>query len=156
MSIYTGILTGGSNNHETTSEEANQVQTDFLSEGIIGTYTNTGGIAPMTGNFAVNAQGTPNATVAVSAGVAYVTASPSGQNSQLLRIRSTATENVNISANSSGSTKYDWIYLSVDATKAADPSVAADDVTTLVVSRSTSASTDNGTPPTYGYPIALS
>jgi hypothetical protein len=155
MAIYTGILTGGANNHETTSEEGNQIGTDFLSEGIVGAYTNTGGVAPATGALAVNAQGTPDTTVAVSAGVAYVTATPTGQNSQLFRVRNSASANVSIAANSSGSTKYDWIYLSVDATNAATPNVAGDNVTTLVASRSTSASTDNGTPPTYGYPIAV-
>src|SRR5688572_30571409 len=109
MAIYTDILTGGSNNHETTAEAANAVATDFVSEGVVGAITNTSGVAPATGSFAVNAQGTPDMTVAVSAGQAYVTATPSSQNSQTLRVRNTASANVTISANSTGSTKYDWI-----------------------------------------------
>ena len=154
MSIFTSILTGGDNNHETTAEYANGAQTDLIGEGVVGTITNTGGVAPATGAFAVNAQGTPAMAVDVSSGVAYVTATPTGQNSQNLRIRSTATEEVVISANSTGSTKYDWIYLSVSATNAANPAVNGDNVTTLVTSRSTSSASDDGTPPTYGILLA--
>lgn len=155
MAIYTNILAGGSNSHETTSENANALATDFLEEGVVGAITNTAGVAPATGGFAVNAQGTPDMTVAVSAGVAYVTATPSGQGSQVLRVKNTATANVTIAANSSGSTKYDWIYISINATNAANPAVAGDNVATLVASRSTSSSSDDGTPPTYGYPLAV-
>lgn len=155
MSIYVNVLTGGSNNHLTTSENANQIATDFISEGVVGAITNTSGVAPATGAFAVNAQGTPNMTVAVSAGVAYVQATPSGQASQMLRVYNNASANVTIAANSSGSTKYDWVYISISAANAATPNTAGDNVATLVTSRSTSATTDDGTPPTYGYPIAV-
>lgn len=155
MALLTSILTGGINNHPTTSEEANAWSTDFISEGIVGTYTNTSGVAPATGAFAVNAQGTPDMTVAVSTGVCYVQGTPTSQNSQTFRIKNTASSNVTIAANSSGSTKYDWVYIKLDATKLNGPSVAGDDATTLVTSRSTSQSSDDGTPPTYGYPIAV-
>lgn len=155
MSIYTGILTGGTNSHQTTSEEANNPATDFVTAGVVGAITNTGGVAPATGAFAVNAQGTPDMTVAVSSGVAYVTATPSGQASQKLRVYNNASANVTIAANSSGSTKYDWIYIKVDAANAANPNTAADNVATLVTSRSSSATVDDGTPPTYGYAIAV-
>ena len=153
--ILSGILTGGSNSHETTSEEANAVATDFVSEGIVGTYTNTSGVAPSTGAFAVNATGTPDTNINISTGVAYVAATPTSQNSQTLRVKCTVAGTLAISSNSSGSTKYDWIYISVSATNAANPAVGADNVATVVASRSTSASTDDGTPPTYGYPIAV-
>lgn len=155
MSIYTSILTGGTNNHQTTSAEANALATDILSEGIIGATTNTSGVAPMTGGFAVNAQGTPAMAVDVSAGVSYVSVTPTGQTSQTVRVYSDATQTVSISSNATGSTKYDWIYISVSASNAANPNTAGDDVSTLVVSRSTSASSDDGTPPTYAYPIAV-
>lgn len=148
-------MTGGSNSHETTSEEANGLATDFVSEGIIGSYSNTGGVAPATGAFAVNAQGTPDMTVAVSSGVAYVAGTPTSQNSQTFRVYNSASENVTISANSSGSTKYDWVYIKLDATLLANPTLAGTTTATLVTSRSTSAGTDDGTPPTYGYPIAV-
>lgn len=155
MALLSSILTGGVNNHPTTSEEANAWSTDFISEGIVGSYTNTSGVAPATGAFAVNAQGTPDMTVAVSTGVAYVQGTPTSQNSQTFRIKNTASSNVTISANSSGSTKYDWVYIKLDATKLNGPNVAGDDAATLVTSRSTSQSSDDGTPPTYGYPIAI-
>jgi hypothetical protein len=155
MAIFTSVLTGGVNNHETTAEAINAQATDFVTAGVIAPITDTSGVAPMTGAYAVNAQGTPDMTVAVSSGVAYVTGTPTGQNSQTLRIRSTASENVTITANSSGSTKYDWIYLSIDPDNAADPNSSGDNVTTLVTSRSTSSSSDDGTPPTYGLALAV-
>jgi hypothetical protein len=154
MSIFTSVLQGGANNHETTSEEINYHATDFISEGVVGAVTNTSGVAPATGAFAANAQGTPDMTIAISAGVAYVQATPTGGSSQTLRVRNTASANITIASNSSGSTKYDWVYIKVDPDKAKDPNSAASDVATLVVSRSTSSSSDDGTPPTYGYPLA--
>lgn len=155
MAIFTNILTGGVNNHETTSENANHIATDFIPEGVVGAITNTSGVSPATGSFAVNEQSTPAMAVDVSAGQAYVTATPSGQSSQTFRINNNATAAASIAANSTGSTRYDWIYLDVDAATAAAPNTAGDDVTTIVVSRSTSASTDDGTPPTYGYALAV-
>lgn len=155
LTIKTGILTGGINAHATSSEEANGLGTDFVSAGMVGTLANTSGVAPATGAFAVNATGTPDANVQISTGVGYVTATPTSQNSQLLRVKCTATGALAISANASGSTKYDWIYISVSATNAANPNSAADNVATIVASRSSSASTDDGTPPTYGYAIAV-
>ena len=155
MALVTSILTGGTNNHQTTAEEANAWATDFVSEGIVGTVGNTSGVSPATGGFAVNAQSTPDTTVAITTGVAYVTATPTSQDSQALRVENTTTASLTISANSSGSTKYDWIYISISAANAANPNVAGDDVATIVASRSSSSSTDDGTPPTYGYPLAV-
>lgn len=94
-------------------------------------------------------------TVAVSSGVAYVAGTPTSQNSQKIRVKNSASANVTIAANASGSTKYDWLYISLDATKLANPAVGADDVATLVTSRSSNASTDDGTPPTYGYNLVV-
>lgn len=155
MAITVDVLTGGVSNHETTSEAANAIATDFIAEGIVSTVSNTSGVAPATGGFAVNAQGTPDMTVAVSAGVAYVQGTPTSQNSQTFRVKNSASSNVTISANSSGSTKYDWVYISLNATNLNTPNTAGDNVATLTTSRSSSASTDDGTPPTYGYPLAV-
>lgn len=155
MSITTGILQAGTNNHLTSSEEANAVATDFVTAGVVGTLANTNGVSPATGNFAVNAQGTPDMTVAVGSGVAYVTGTPTSQGSQTFRVKNSASANVTISANSSGSTKYDHLYIQLTASKLANPAVGADDVATLVTSRSSNASTDDGTPPTYGLKIAV-
>lgn len=151
----TSILQKGTNNHPTTSEEANFFATDFVTPGVLGTLGNTLGLAPMTGNFAVNAQGTPNMTVAVSAGKAYVQTQPSTQNSQVLRSYMNASENVIIAANASGATRYDFLYLAHNATTANNPAVGGDDVATLYVSRSTSSTTDNNAPPAYGELLAI-
>ena len=155
MSLTVSIMNGVTNSHPTTSEEANGLATDFVSEGVIGTYTNTGSAAPTTGAFSINAQGTPDMTVAVGSGVAYVQGTPASQNSQMFRVYNSASENVTISANSSGSTKYDWLYIKLDATLLNAPTLAGTTTATLVTSRSTSSSSDDGTPPTYGYPIAV-
>lgn len=154
--ITTSIVTGGTNSHATTSAEANQVATDFVTQGVIGTISNTAGVAPTTGAFAVNAQGTPAMFVDVTAGNAYISATPSGQVAQVLSVRMTTNyTSYAISSNSSGSTKYDWIYLKVDPTKANNPASDASDVTALYTSRSSSNSTDNGSPPTYGILLAV-
>jgi hypothetical protein len=155
MAITVSVLQGGTNSHQTTSEEVNYFATDFVTQGVVGTVTSTSGVAPMTGTFAINAQGTPDMTVAVSSGIAYVTATPTSGNSQILRVKNTTSSNVTISSNSTGGTRFDWVYIKIDPDKAKDPAVGATDVATLVTSRSTSATTDNGTPPTYGYAIAV-
>ena len=154
--ITTSIVTGGTNSHATTSAEANAVATDFVAAGVNGGITNTSGIAPTTGSFAVNAQGTPAMFVDVTAGTAWITATPSGQTSQLLRASMASNyTSYAISSNASGSTKYDWIYLKVDPTKGNNPASDASDVTSLFTSRSSSNSTDNGSPPTYGILLAV-
>lgn len=154
MADVVSVLTGGSNNFATTSEHLNALATDILSEGVVGTVGNTSGVAPSTGGLAVNAQGSPNMTVAVTAGIAYVTTTPTSQGSQLLRAN-IAAQNATIAANSTGGTRYDWIYVSMSASGAANPAVDGTGVATITVSRSTSSSVDNGTPPTYGYNLAV-
>lgn len=154
MADYASVLTGGSNNYATTAENLNALATDILSEGVVGAIGNTAGVAPATGGLACNAQGTPNMTVAVTAGVAYVTTTPTSQNSQLLRAN-IAAQNATIASNSTGGTRYDWIYVAMSASGAANPNADGTGVASITVSRSTSSATDNGTPPTYGYPIAV-
>lgn len=154
MADYVSVLTGGSNSFATTSEHLNALQTDLLIDGVVGSIGNTAGVAPMTGGLATNAQGTPDMTVAVTAGKCYVTATPTSQGSQRLRAN-IATQNVTISANATGGTRYDWVYVTISAANAANPNVSGTNVVTLTTSRSTSSATDNGTPPTYGYAIAV-
>lgn len=151
----TSILTGGTNNHLTTSEEANAMATDFITPGCVGVLSSTAGSAPMAGSYAVNAQGTPNMTVAVSAGRVYISTTPSGQGAQTIRTYMNSAENVTIAANSSGSTKYDWLYIANDTAAAANPATDGTNVSTFFVSRSTSTSVDNGTPPTSSQPLSV-
>lgn len=154
--ITTSVVTGGTNSHATTVAEVNAFRSDFAGPGCVGILTNTSGVAPSTGAFAVNAQASPAMFVDVTAGSAYITATPAGQVSQVLRANMTATyTSYAISANASGSTKFDWIYLSVDATKANNPASDASDVTSLFTSRSSSNTSDNGSPPTYGQLLAV-
>lgn len=154
--IVTSIVSGGSNNHATVSEEANAYATDFVSQGIVGAIGNTSGAAPSTGGFGVSQDASPDMGVTVNSGVAYITGTPSGQGSQVLRARMTANYTAyTINANASGSTKYDWVYLSFSAANASNPSSSADNVITLFTSRSSSNVSDNGTPPTYGLLLAV-
>lgn len=156
MALYTTILTGNSNTFQTTSEHVNALAKDILSgQGFIGSIASTSGVAPMTGAFALNAQGTPDTTVAVSTGVGYVAATPSTQGAQLLRVEAKTVQSVTIASNVSGSTKYDWIYIKVDPTNANTPNAAGDNVSSLYVSRSTSSTTDTAAPPAYGLLIGI-
>lgn len=153
--LTTSIVTGGSNSHETSAAEVNALATDFIAQGVVGAISATSGVAPTTGAFAVNAQSSPDMSVRVTAGVAYVTGTPTGGVSQTVRVSMDTFEDVVIAANATGGTRYDWVYIKLDADKLVNPAVDASDVASLVTSRSTSASVDNGTPPTYGYCIAV-
>lgn len=155
MSRSVSILTGGSNSHATAAADFNGVMTDFIAQGVVGALTNTAGVAPSTGGMAVNAQGTPNTTVQINPGIAYVTGTPTGSTSQTFRCVDPDGATITHAANATGGTRFDWIYVTIDATKLANPAVDASDVFTYTVSRSTSGTVDNGTPPTYGYNIAV-
>jgi hypothetical protein len=144
---YASVIQSGTNNYLTPAEHLNGVATDFAVAGAIGTITSTSGVAPTTGSFAVNAQGSPNMTVAVSSGQAYVSATPTGGSAQKIRVTSDASENVTIAANSTGGTRYDFVYIKVDADKLNNPAVTGLDVVTLITQRSTTEGTDsNGAP----------
>ena len=94
--------------------------------------------------------------VTILSGQAYIAATPSSQGAQVLRARASSNYTVyTINANASGSTKYDWIYLSVSAINANTPAADASNVTSIYTSRSSSNSSDNGTPPTYGLLLAV-
>lgn len=150
-SIISSVVTAGTNNHSTVSEEANAYATDFVSQGIVGAIGNSAGAGPSTGGFGLSQDASPDMGVLVNLGVGYVLGTPTSQGSQMLRARMTTNyTSYTINANASGSTKYDWIYLQLSATNAATPSASADNVITLLTSRSSSNVSDNGTPPTYG------
>lgn len=153
--LLTSVVTGGSNSHTTTAEEANVIPTDFVSNGVVGAITLNSGSGG-TGSFCVNADASPDMGVTIKSGKAYVTATPSSQNSQVLRVRAAADYTTYvINANASGSTKYDWIYLSISATNANNPAADGSNVASFVTSRSSSNTTDNGSPPTYGLLLAI-
>ncbi len=152
-SIIASVITGGTNSHQTVAEDLNAYATDWVSQGVVGSIT-TG--SPNTGSFGVTQDSSPDMGITILAGQAYVSGTPSGQDTQVLRARMTSNyTNYTINANVSGSTKYDWIYLQLSATNASTPDSAADNVITLLTSRSTSNASDNGSPPTYGIPLAI-
>lgn len=154
--ITTAVVTAGTNSHATTSYEANAYATDFVTQGVVGTITSPGGSSASTGAFAVTQDASPDLGVTVLLGNAYVTGTPSGQASQTLRAyMSTNYTSYTINANASGSTKFDWIYLMFSPTAAANPDAGADNVITLFTSRSTSNTSDTGSPPTYGLLLAV-
>lgn len=121
----------------------NRFATDFIIQGVAGYVGNTSGVAPATGSLAVNAQGAPNMTVAVSSGNGYIRATPTGSEAQTLAFNTDASENVTIAPNSSGSTKYDFIYALANATKLNDPAVDGTDVLTFYAQRSTTKEADS-------------
>lgn len=153
--IITSVVTAGTNNHTTVAEEANTIATDFVTQGVVGAITLNSGSGG-TGSFCVNQNTGSNMAINILAGQAYVTATPSSQDSQVLRARAASSYAAyTINSNSSGSTKFDYIYLQVDATKANNPAADASDVTSIFTSRSSLNTTDNGTPPTYGLLLAV-
>ena len=135
----TSLLPTGTNNFLNPLSSALRFQTDTTTPGIIGAFTATAGVAPTSGAFAVNAQGTPNMSVAVTNGSMYVTATATGGTALLYNVFMDVPENVTIANNSSGGTVYDFVYMSLDGTKLNNPASNGLDVATLITSRSTSA-----------------
>lgn len=152
---YASVLQSGTNNFLTSAEMLNAHATDHFSAGVVGTITNTSGVSPATGSFAVNAQGSPNMTVAVTAGQAYVSATPTGGVVQTVRVRMDAAENVTISANATGGTRYDFVYIKVDPDKLNNPAVTGLDVVTLITQRSTTTPTDSNGAPSNSLLLAI-
>lgn len=149
------VVTGGTNQAATTNADLNAFATDFVVTGVVGSISSTAGVAPTTGAFAVNAQGSPNMSVRVTQGVNWQQATPNGGLLQAVRTYMNTFEDVTIAANASGSTKFDWIYIALDQNKLQNPGVNKDDIATLYTSRSTLSTVDNGTPPAAGYLIAV-
>lgn len=113
-------LTAGSNNYSTPSYDVMPYIGELCSDGVI-----TG--------FGVTAQSTPDMTVAVGAGVALVTATPTSEAERLFRTILSASYNVTIAANTSGSTKYDLVYIKLPAASLQNPPVSGDITETLTL-----------------------
>jgi len=157
MSITVSLLQDGTNSHKETVDKFNAWATKlFSSDGIVpnGSIVDA---TPDTGDFALQANGTPDMSLDVLAGSALVTGTPTSGVSQRVLVTNSATidDGITIAANSTGGTRYDWIYIKLDPDKMKDPASGADDVATIYTSRSTSSTTDDGTPPTYGLNIAV-
>lgn len=133
----TSIQNSGTNNYLNPLKAVTKLATDLLIPGVVGTITSTGGIAPSTGSMAVNAQGSPNMSVAVNQGNLYVNATPTGDVAQNFSVNQDVAENVTISSNASGSTRFDFVYMTLDPNKLINPAVTGLDAATLITSRST-------------------
>lgn len=149
------VIQSGTSNYLTPAESFNVVATDLIIQGVAGSIGNTSGVAPSTGSFAVNAQGSPNMTVAVTAGQAYVNATPTSGNAQAIRVKLASSENVTIAANATGGTRYDFVYIKVDADKLNNPAADGTDVVTLVTQRSTTTNSDSNGALANGLLIAV-
>lgn len=155
MAITTSLLQDGTNDHKETVDKFNLLNTKlFNSDGIAPSGSIVNG-TPDTGDFAVYASGTPDMNININTGSALVTGTPTSGTSQRVIVVNDAATTSAIAANSSGATKYDWVYIKLDPDAMKDPAVDASDVASIVTSRSTSSSTDDGTPPTYGLNIAV-
>ncbi len=155
MADTVGILTGGVNSLQTTAADINAQRTDFVNDGVIATttaMTNTSGVAPMTGPLAVN--WTSGAILAVTSGNAVIATTPTSQASQRLRA-TIAAQNITIALNSTGGTRYDWIYIQMSASGAAAPATDGTGVASPLVNRSTSLTTDSVGAPAYGTLLAV-
>lgn len=143
-------LQSGTNNYLNPVAALTRMSTDTMTPGVVPIITNTSGTAPAGGSFGVNAQASPNMTVFVTGGsgsVAYVAATPTGGSMQMWAVTIDANENVTIASNSTGSTRWDFLYLQLDANKLNNPAVNGLDVASFITQRSTSQNYDsNGTP----------
>jgi len=123
MAIRITTVTSGTNDVETSSLDINNFNTDLLTAGVVGAITDD---EPDTGAFAVTEQATPDGTVKVTAGSAYVTATPNGGVEQRFRVNLSANANVTPAANSTGSTVYDKILIVLDEDYLVNPPASND------------------------------
>lgn len=128
MSVIPSVLNGGTNTYQTPPEAFMPYIGDLLTDGCI-----------QSGDLAVTAQGSPNMTVAVAGGAALITATPTSEIARRFRTTLSASTNVTINANTSGSTRYDLVYLSLAAATLHTPPTSGDftEGATLSTSRQT-------------------
>jgi len=82
--------------------------------------------SPNTGDSAVQAQSSPNKTVKVLSGVAWISVTPTGQAARTVRVPHAGLTSLTIADNTSGSTKYDKILISLDADTLLNPPTNGD------------------------------
>jgi hypothetical protein len=123
MSIKVVPVTAGTNNLQTTAEESSRLLSWQFTEGVpqVGSI---GIAAPHTGDFAT--QSNSNATVKIKAGKMIVKATPTDGVEGLFLVTLSADTNITIAENSTGSTRYDKIYIHLDADTLANPPADGD------------------------------
>lgn len=155
MAIYVSVLNGGTNGHTVSGRDFTGIATDFVSQGVVGAIASGTTSASNTGAFGVNqvGSGTTQQTQ-INPGRCYITATPTSSISQTFQVEDTTGTTLTHSANA-GATAYDWVYATLDATKLANPASDASDPLVYQIVRSTSASTQTGSAPTYGILLAV-
>jgi hypothetical protein len=126
MSLTVAELTGGSNSYPTPSKDVQFYLGELLKQGAIGSQ-----------HLFVEAQNSPNMTVKVNAGSYILQATPTSEAVRFFKATLSAVSNVNISSNSSGSTKYDLVYVTLPAATLQNPPLTGDftEAATLLTER---------------------
>lgn len=125
MSLTVHAMRGGENEYQETADGMSLLWYLMFSQGVPlrGTVVDS---SPDTGYFAVQAQSTPNKTVKVKAGYMLVKATPTSETERMFIANLSADSNVTIADNTSGSPKYDKVYLYLPADALHDPEESGD------------------------------
>jgi hypothetical protein len=115
MSVIVSTLQAGNNNYPTPPQSFQPNVGEIFHDGVI-----------QPDGFIVAAQASPNMTVQVAAGDALVTATPTSESQRQFRATHNQSDNVTISANASGSTKYDLVYILLPAAALHNPASSGD------------------------------
>lgn len=115
MTVIASIAIGGTNSYATPPAGVQSRIDELIYPGIMNP-----------GDYAVTAQGSPNMTVAVASGSAILSATPTSESARLFRADHSQSDNVTIAANSSGSTKFDLVYLLLPAAGLHTPASSGD------------------------------
>jgi hypothetical protein len=126
MSVTVEVLNAGTNNYQTPADGVNRTDYWMFSAGVpaIGTISSVGN--QKTGDFAVQAQGTPNGTVKIKSGRMLMKATPTSEAERMFPVVLSADYNLTIAANATGSTKYDKVYLYLPPATLHNPPVSGD------------------------------
>jgi hypothetical protein len=140
MSVKVSVIDGGSNNVTTAASDVLNALYQTMTPGISpkGTIVDA---APNTGDFAVQAQSSPNKTVKIKAGVCFVLATPTGGVERLYPVTLSADYDLTIPDNTTGSTRYDKILLYLPAASLANAPTGGDltEAVTIITERHTAA-----------------
>jgi hypothetical protein len=140
MSITASVLTAGTNNYQTPAKDVGKINYWMFTPGVpsIGSIVDA---SPNTGDFAVQAQSSPNKTVKIKSGKMLMKATPTSEAERMLGVELSADYNLTIADNVTGSTKYDKIVLVLDADEIHNPPTSGDltEVACLITERHSTA-----------------
>ncbi len=124
--LKVSVLRAGTNGYVTTADDIARLVYFAISAGIaqVGAITANG--AQSTGDFAVQAQGSPDRTVKVKLGKALIKGTPTGGSETLFGVVLDADYDLAIAQNTSGSTVYEKVYVKLDADTLLNPPSTGD------------------------------